>query len=308
MKQLVPTAVGGDVEGINSDGDEAVEVENNNNDGRSAAEEAADEEVETGSSPGPPSEVLVVGSGAATATPEPDVTKPSKKSSSSAGDKNQPRNKMLIRNNKWFAAAIAFGIIVVLYAIVFPIVWTQTRGNREDAATSSSGSTSNAAEGTTADDDAEEEHKTIPIGTGPFDTTLNLFRPDITRGYESVEELEFDLEQAAWFLLNQVVERNTGANWNGWGGGGGGFYSPGIPRPMPARDFVDSDVVSIDVEEEARLPSAPDTAFSDGSTAGVDKGLNDFGTNNQEDDVEEGDVVVSDGNYGEFCKKSTVFC
>jgi hypothetical protein len=65
-------------------------------------------------------------------------------------------------------------------------------------------------------------------------------------------------------------------------------------------DFVETDV-ELDATNTADAAFQPVTAAAEsakGPTVGST--VNDFGTNNQEKDVEEGDLIVSDGERGKW--------
>jgi hypothetical protein len=106
-------------------------------------------------------------------------------------------------------------------------------------------------------------YKQFVSSNSTFPVQLALFNGDIVNGYADEEELKDDLRNAARFLLNNVIQRNIDiASGNGHSGSG-------------------------------------HSGSSDGSQGeqGPDEG-SEFGTNNQEKGVEEGDAIVSDGVNG----------
>jgi len=216
----------------------------------------------------------------------PAVEKPMPGTSGSNRGDGKPDGK----RRRWLYVAGAVFVGLAIFAIAFSIGWTQAPKSEASSpsTTSSSAQETSSFGGGGVGGTNGQGFKAVAAGEGPFNTTLGLFNQDITRGYSSVEELRTDLEQAAWFLLNEVVRRNTGDQ--AYYGGGGGYY------PMPARGFNDgTQEIAIDA-----VPSADSTSSYGGDTGGVPEDLTDYGTNNQEQGVEEGDVVVSDGDLGEF--------
>ena len=124
---------------------------------------------------------------------------------------------------------------------------------------------------------------------GPFPSSLPLFGPEITDTYDNKEDVAHDLEQAAWFLVNQVIKRNTRVPGYESVAMGRPFFSVGCPN-------CGGDLVTGAPVADAS-PGMPESGKGS-SITGVSDSLTDYGTNNQETDVEEGDVVVSDGDYG----------
>jgi hypothetical protein len=105
--------------------------------------------------------------------------------------------------------------------------------------------------------------------------------------------LQQDLENAGRFFLNNVVNRNTNVKgFENVGFGGQNPNSGGIPEiGITSYDgYAAYDTISASspvAEASAQGPAVGNT-------------VNDFGTNNQEQDVEEGDVIVSDGERGKW--------
>mmetsp|Transcript_11406 Transcript_11406/g.21784 ORF Transcript_11406/g.21784 Transcript_11406/m.21784 type:complete len:915 (+) Transcript_11406:67-2811(+) len=125
--------------------------------------------------------------------------------------------------------------------------------------------------------------------TGPNITTFSVFNPHIAnfnegilKGYESDDALAEGLGDALRALLDRVVARNIGTP--GYENVAGG--------PMFA--FTDGDAI-FETTDTGAAPPAMDAASPDRSPVG-DK-VNDFGTNNQEQGVEEGDTVVANKDF-----------
>jgi hypothetical protein len=125
---------------------------------------------------------------------------------------------------------------------------------------------------------------------GPFQAKLALFNDDIVgQPYADPALLQEDLKNAARFLLDIVVKRNTNVK---------GFENVGFGGQNPNSFNFRDDVFFGGVAQGGPVfaASPPANASAQGPT--VDATVNDFGTNNQETDVEEGDVIVSDGERG----------
>jgi len=199
--------------------------------------------------------------------------------------------------SKW--ALIVMAVVIVLVIIIWPVAWTQTR----DRSGSSGGGT-------------EETKTAAAVGSGPYNTTLKLFDETIARGYGGdVELLKADLTQAAWFLLNQVVKRNLQAPGYYWGDQpvgvdvgssdtavpvNAGMEDGGMMRDDGGMGMNNGESVSGAVANEPASPPGSSSASDGQSQGSTTDSLSDYGTNNQEDDIEEGDIVVSDGNLGTY--------
>ena len=137
---------------------------------------------------------------------------------------------------------------------------------------------------------------------GPFNIKIPLFSPNITDGYVSLDEAKQDIEQLAKFLLNDAIMSNSHCGWY---------------RDPIAEEGGESDE-DLSFNQGAAPVSPPASGTSDGATEGMaesnpDSGAadddlenaNDFDTNNQEENVDRGDLAKSDGKliftaYGHF--------
>lgn len=147
----------------------------------------------------------------------------------------------------------AVGLLAsIVFAVVFPAVYVSKKLRIEP-----SSSNGNYA-------------KSPVITRGPFNASMEFFSKDILNGYNSSDQLSNDIEQAAYFMLNQVVERNSQQDTSG----------------QPGATFATADG-----------ESGNSAGIAAGKSA-VSNDVNDYGTNNQENQVEEGDVLVSDGTHG----------
>jgi hypothetical protein len=142
------------------------------------------------------------------------------------------------------------------------------------------------------DSSNNDTRRSFLLVDGPFPANLTLFNEGIVgQPYANPALLQEDLENAGNFFINNVVKRNT--NVKGFENVGFGGRSPntgGIPEIGITSTFDDIAYATISASSPAAEASAQGPA--------VGNNVNDFGTNNQETDVEEGDVIVSDGERG----------
>jgi hypothetical protein len=170
--------------------------------------------------------------------------------------------------NKWYALAIVV-FCVVVFAVVLPTALILGDDDDKDDKDDD-------------DDDISQDRASFLVVDGPFKVNLTLFNEDlVTNPYTDPVLLKQDLKDIAKFFLNGVFYRNTnrkGFENVGWGssnfGGYGGYRGyAGILDPAAEAPLDDA------------KPAVGDT-------------VNDFGTNNQETNIQQGDVVVSDGERG----------
>jgi hypothetical protein len=148
-------------------------------------------------------------------------------------------------------------------------------------------------------DDKSEDPENPPTGDGDtgrptitaftvFNGSLPIFNSNVLSGYDSEEELAQDLSNAARLLLDRVVARNLG--------------KPGYEN----LGFAGSRFAVTDDMQEGAPPMAPGAADAPSNDQKQVVGdVNDHGTNNQEDGVEEGDKAVANANtlftaYGDY--------
>ena len=105
-----------------------------------------------------------------------------------------------------------------------------------------------------------------------LDVTMNLLTPAVLQGYDNIEDLSDDLNQAVRFYVNSVIEQQALHN---------NRFSP-----LP---FV--------IEPEDQVVFDADTSESKTTASPSAEGATDFETNNQEEGVDEADKVKSDGMY-----------
>ena len=104
-----------------------------------------------------------------------------------------------------------------------------------------------------------------------LDVTMNLLTPAVLQGYDNIEDLSDDLNQAVRFYVNSVIEQQALHN---------NRFSP-LPFVIEPDDQVVFAVTS-----ESKTTASPSA-----------EGATDFETNNQEEGVDEADKVKSDGMY-----------
>jgi hypothetical protein len=177
----------------------------------------------------------------------------------------------------------ALGIVVLccaLFAIILPTTLVLSKKNVVEV----------SAEVNPEDDSSGSSatRSSYLLIEGPFQANLTLFNEGIVgQPYADPALLTEDLENAGRFFLSNVVKRN--ANVKGFENAGFGGRSP--------NSFIDFDFATTDVVfDDASEPQA--MAAESGKSPTVGDTVNDFGTNNQEQDVEEGDLIVSDGERG----------
>ena len=220
-------------------------------------------------------------------------------------DKNVPEETASERSSKaynWKVVLLALGVFVLVGLVVGITVPLVRDGSSDD----SSGDSSDNVDTTPTETPPIDDKNSSKIGVEPFSffgaQPLANFDPQvITSGYASEEELAADLTNAARLLLDRVVGRNIGAPGYAIMGAGGDMGRPEFEPSVPAQ------------------PNAPEADFEgldDGSTNKDTFGdeNNDYGTDNQEEGVEEGDKVVANQNvlytaYGDYVVRiSRVVC
>ena len=130
--------------------------------------------------------------------------------------------------------------------------------------------------------------------SGPNITAFSVFNPHLANfdegilsGYDSDDDLAEGLGDALRALLDRVVARNLGTP---------GYDNVAMGGPMFA--FTDGGIVE---DAGAAPPVAPSQATPERGS--VDDNVNDFGTNNQEKGVEEGDTVVANQDFSKYSRR-----
>jgi flagellar basal body-associated protein FliL len=222
-----------------------------------------------------------------------DERKDVEKQSESTGHENDASGqKKSFAFPKWIVLIVI--IVCIVCAITLPLTLRNRDMKESKAEDNSYDSPSNKTNSTqqnnsstiddvpvaeTGSNRTERSYQNVSIG--PVTSSLELFNTDITKGYTNDEDLESDLMNAAKYLLGvQYTHITSGGQDN--------------------LEFADKEVSGGDLS----------TTVADSPLASVGSGSSkltgsDFGTNNQEQGVEEGDILVSDGQYGTYI---TVFC
>jgi type II secretory pathway pseudopilin PulG len=107
---------------------------------------------------------------------------------------------------------------------------------------------------------------------------IGFYDASVVQGYANTADFQQDVMAVAKMMINLVVARNTGPNYYN------NFY------PYPSKGGM-TDAIPV-------MAPAPGAAAPEANLPTVGNGVNDFGSNNQEDNVEEGDKIVSDGTRG----------
>lgn len=189
---------------------------------------------------------------------------------------------------------VRFGIglaVLVLAAVLIFIIpdWVGEDAVRTDKA-SEAADVGDTPTGETPDEPNTGETPDEPnTGDKPvfegFSPALPFFNENITKGYQTQEDLETDLSHFAFFTANQAIGeiRSTGFYY-----GGGCSYGYGRLPDVWEEDMM---------KDEGSMPEP--VPGSDGSTVTGDffDNVNSFETNNQEDGIDTGDKTKSDGTY-----------
>jgi hypothetical protein len=212
-------------------------------------------------------------------------TKVAEESPLDSNEKNTP--KVHSERNKWYALGI-FAFCCALVAIILPTTLVLK---------SKTSSVGVDPEVDPEDDSSDSDTRpSFLLVEGPFQANLTLFNEGIVgQPYADPALLIDDLENAGRFLLSNVVKRN--ANFKGFEN-----VAFGGRNPNSFVDFAEADGAFVDVgvaTSTADSAFEPVAAFSESAKSPtVGDTVSDFGTNNQEKDVEEGDLIVSDGERG----------
>ena len=115
--------------------------------------------------------------------------------------------------------------------------------------------------------------------------SVPLFSSDITNGYKDLDEAKGDFGEMAKFLLNGAIMDNVKA---------------GVQQPMNTTDMAEGSSGGAPTMEMGNAAAMADsTGGGSGGTAGkaVGDSVTDFGTNNQEKQVDQSDIAKSNGAY-----------
>jgi len=182
-------------------------------------------------------------------------------------------------SSKQRSLAIFVGCLVGLAALVTGVAVELNNNNNKSSTTSESTTTSTS---TTANLFSASPDR-------PFNATVPLFTEDVVQGYRSPDEMEGDLTQMVQLLLNQALINNE-ENYN--------RYHRGQDE-----DAAEEDGAAAGAPQEF-APAAPmadeGSTASDGGNSRVQDEDSDFGSNNQEEGVEEGDLIVADETHGTY--------
>lgn len=119
-----------------------------------------------------------------------------------------------------------------------------------------------------------------------FGVSLPGFDQSLLQGYDSEEDFESDLVIGVSELLDRVIARNIGLET---------YANVGMGGPMLDAFMDDTEMDSSAPQSGAAAPT------SAANRAPVGNDVSDYGTNNQEDGIEEGDLVVATKNFCKSC-------
>jgi hypothetical protein len=126
---------------------------------------------------------------------------------------------------------------------------------------------------------------------------ISLFSPEVVQGYHDIAGLVNDLENVARFLISTTIDHaiEYAAAYNGGESNGYAVYAatPEIAYDTPVSSTTSGGGATDSMVANSDLSSPVGDAATD------------YGANNQESGIEQGDFVVSDGTNG-ACM--TLFC
>lgn len=216
--------------------------------------------------------------GSATTAPSVESGDDSHKEAAAAAPKS--RRTMLLGG----AAAVLVVAGVVIGAVM------GTCGKNKSTSTSSSKATAESIS-LGGEDEAPPMYPTYPYSNGdtmpkfdaPFgDIELPLFQADVLESYSTVEDLQVDLTKATKEMINKIILQNiayASANHN--------YYYGDRPLMMDPEEQPMEDIA---------MEAGVGMASASAKQASQKKVLNSM-TNNQEKDVDESDVLKTDGSY-----------
>jgi hypothetical protein len=186
----------------------------------------------------------------------------------------------------WKIAAFVGVLSLLVFVIVFPTLMVRRGGSstKSSFATSTTNPTSaDTSKNVTVSADTSKNvtvdyKREVVIMEGPINATLEVLGNDTVHGYKNDEDFQNDLGQAANLFVGNTILTNVENFGTTNGVAGGGTASSGATP--------ESDSGAATFNSAAASPQK------------VSDGTNDFGTNNQEKGVEEGDMIVSDGVNG----------
>lgn len=197
------------------------------------------------------------------------------------GEVSEPqKNVGTIRKNKW---TIVGSIILVSLIVLAIVLGVTLSGNKDEKSTEAEDETTTTEGGSTI-----PKEKAFAVVDGPVNSTIELLSADIVHGYEDEGELKKGLGEAASFFLGNVLLRNSGDPR--FQGVGFGNHNPFNNRFNPELEAAPTADVDTSAGTTITNEKAPDPVGDD---------VDSYGTNLQEAGVKEGDLVVSDGDFGE---------
>lgn len=184
-------------------------------------------------------------------------------------------------NNTKKVLILAASLVVlagIVCGITIPLVNRKNRNAQSSVVSANNGNEEKSTDGSMTDTPKSFQTNGVN-GTGIFNSSIELLSPSVARGYSSDEELEESINNAANFFLGISYKENSNGGSN---------------------DVENSPVADMNTGNLESSPAVSDggagSTLSSSKTAKVEG--DSYGTNNQEEGIEEGDMVVSDGDFG----------
>lgn len=180
-----------------------------------------------------------------------------------------------------FATVVLIGLIC---SVTVPIILTQrfmNDGNSDESLTKPSSNVSTSSSGppsnSTATNSTSTNISTINVSYGPFKANIEFLSPRVIDGYASDEEFIEAIKNAANYNLGLAYQRNLQLLHNA--------KVPDTPS---------------NINEDELIRPAPPAKLSSTvqEKSSIAQATNCLGANNQVKGIVEGDVIVSDGQYG----------
>jgi hypothetical protein len=124
-----------------------------------------------------------------------------------------------------------------------------------------------------------------PLTRQGLPVNLSSYSNEMMDGYDQCSDLTADLEEAVYYLANVHIDQNARNRYSQ------GYYNYWVPRGGRGRPMMMVDAEGPMMAESA---GAGDSSTKQDSAPVTESS---YGTNNQEEGVEEGDVVTSNGSH-----------
>lgn len=205
------------------------------------------------------------------------------------------------KNKTWtFVFVVALLVAIAVCVITIPIVYNNRNEesavendikNDNNSTLSNDNSNSNNSANDNSNVNNSDSSTTNKNSSSTFfqtnnafvNSTIEVMSASITEGYATEEELEESIQNAVNFQLGIIYNNmNRGTISNG------------------SETADGSDSAKQEPTQDASLADGNTESSTTGGAAAKSPQGDSFDTNNQEQGVEEGDMIVSDGNYGTY--------